>query len=52
MSRIIGFTGVWDKPGIVSVCSTDEEMTLDEWHRRYSDGTLIRFIYGDVDAEP
>ena len=27
-----------------------EHMTLDEWRRRYPDGTLIRVVYGDVDA--
>ena len=27
-----------------------ERMPLDEWHRRYPDGLLIRVVYGDVDA--
>ena len=27
-----------------------ERMTLDEWHRRHPDGTLIRIVYSDVDA--
>ncbi len=39
--------------GLVQLCvpgDVGERMTLDEWHRRYPNGTLIRVVYGDVDA--
>jgi hypothetical protein len=26
-----------------------ERLTLDEWHQRYSHGTLIRVVYGEQD---
>jgi len=45
------------EPGIdadtVQLCApggNGEHMTLDEWHRRYPNGLLIRVVYGDVDA--
>jgi hypothetical protein len=28
-----------------------ERMPLDEWRRRYPDGTLIRIVYGAADTE-
>jgi len=39
--------------GMVQLCvpgGNGEHMTLDEWHRRWPDGQLIRVVYGDVDA--
>ena len=39
--------------GTVQLCTpggAGEHMTLDEWHRRFPDGQLIRVVYGDVDA--
>ena len=39
--------------GMVQLCvpgGNGEHMTLAEWRRRYPDGTLIRVVYGDVDA--
>jgi len=39
--------------GMVQLCvpgGDGEHMTLDEWHRRFPDGQLIRVVYGDADA--
>jgi len=46
--QVIGFTGIWEPAGMVQLCALGgdgEQMTLDEWHRRYADGLLIRVVY-------
>jgi hypothetical protein len=46
------------EPGIdadtVQLCvpGGGERMTLDEWHRRFPDGLLIRVVYGDAERRP
>ncbi len=38
----------------VQLCASGgngEHMTLDEWHRRYPNGLLIRVVYGRQDAD-
>ncbi len=39
--------------GMVQLCApggNGEHMTLDEWHRRWPDGQLIKVVYGEQDA--
>ncbi len=58
-ANVSGAVGVLDRgedgtdAGLVQLCvpgGNGEHMTLAEWRRRYPDGTLIRVVYGDVDA--
>ncbi len=58
LGHVFGWQDIGE-PGIdedtVELCTpdgTNEPMTLDEWHRRYPDGTLIRIVYGEQDGEP
>jgi len=58
-ANVSGAVGVLDRgehgtdAGLVQVCvpgGNGEHMTLAEWRWRFPDGTLIRVVYGDVDA--
>lgn len=45
--QVIGVTGIWETPGMVSLCGTHEEILREDWDRRYPDGMLITVKYDD-----